>query len=49
MKDKRKIALEKELLTIERQLKNVSGVGKRHKLLKRQLELKKELKGIKKK
>jgi len=48
MKDKKQLLFEKELIRIEKQLKIVTGIKKRHKLLKRQRELKNELKKRKK-
>ena len=44
MKDKKKLLIERQLRKIEKQLKIFSGIKKRHELLKRQQELKKELK-----
>jgi hypothetical protein len=44
MKDKKQLLFEKELVKIKKQLKVVTGIKGRHKLLKRQQELKKELK-----
>ncbi|MHA2155770.1 MAG: hypothetical protein ACXABU_10570 [Candidatus Hodarchaeales archaeon] len=46
MVEKKKRIIEKELRRIEVQLGSISGVRKRHTLLKRQNVLKKELKGI---
>ena len=46
MTEKRKKILEKELHQIQRQLGAVSGVKKRHELLKKQLLLKKEFKSL---
>jgi hypothetical protein len=46
MIDKNKMYIERELHKIEKQLKAVSGIKKHHKLLKRQQELKNELKSI---
>jgi hypothetical protein len=46
MTEKRKKIIEKELHQIQRQLGVVSGVKKRHQLLKRQLLLKKEIKTL---
>jgi len=48
MKDKKQLLFEKELIRIEKQLKVVTGIKARHKLLKRQRELKIELKKRKK-
>ncbi len=48
MKDKKQILFEKELNKIEKQLKVVTGIKTRHKLLKRQRELKNELKSTSK-
>lgn len=48
MKDKKQLLVEKELIKIEKQLKVVTGIKTRHKLLKRQRELKNELKKRKK-
>jgi hypothetical protein len=48
MTDKRKHVIEKELQRIKLQLNSVSGVKRRHVLLKKQINLKKELKNIKK-
>lgn len=47
MKDKKQILFEKELKKIEKQLQVVTGITKRHKLLKRHRELKEELKNFK--
>ncbi len=46
MTEKRKRIIEKELHQIQRQLGVVSGVKRRHELLKRQSFLKKEIKAI---
>lgn len=48
MKGKKQILFERELHKIEQQLKVVTGIKARHKLLKRHRELKTELKNIKK-
>ncbi len=48
MKATKQSSFERELLKIDRQLKVVTGIKARHKLLKRQRELKNELKYIKK-
>jgi hypothetical protein len=48
MKDKRHVLFERELKKVENQLKVVTGIKTRHKLLKKHRELKKELKNVKK-
>ncbi len=49
MIDNKQKFFQKELAKIDRQLQSVTGIKARHKLLKRQRELKKELKIILKK
>ena len=48
MINKRKHVIEKELKRIKLQLNSVSGVKRRHGLLKKQVNLKRELKTIEK-
>jgi hypothetical protein len=48
MKDKQQILFERELKKIEKQLKVVTGIKTRHKLLKRHKKVKNELKNVRK-
>lgn len=49
MADRKVKSIEKELQIIDRHLRTITGIKSRQKLLKRKLELKDELKRIKKK